>query len=54
MTCCGRQMTASGNGQWVCGKCGGWWQPGTVRLDPEYPCRCGGWHPAGQQCGGAA
>ncbi|MFF7553595.1 hypothetical protein ACFZA9_11995 [Streptomyces olivaceus] len=28
-TCCGRTMGSSG-GQWVCGRCGSWVDPGTA------------------------
>lgn len=53
MTCCGQMMRRDGS-VWVCGRCGGWMDPGTVRANPEHPCGgCGGWHAEGETCGGA-
>jgi hypothetical protein len=44
--------------KWVCGTCGGWFEPGVIALvigaNPEHPCGgCGGWHAEGESCGGA-
>jgi hypothetical protein len=52
MTCCGQPMRRDGD-KYVCGKCGAWFLPGVVAVNPEYPCGCGGWHAEGEPCGGA-
>ncbi|MFC8335292.1 hypothetical protein [Streptomyces olivaceus] len=37
----------------VCGKCGSWFEPGVVSLNPKHPCERGR-HTEGKSCGGAA